>query len=411
MAAYTSGSALDVQCLLDDGSLDPLFHGGHVVQVTFLQGTFQNLSAVRIDGGQVFVAGAFHDNSQGCIVPAVACLDGQGPVAAFGNAGLAEVAVPGGWATDLAIQPEEGVVLLGQGYVNSGNHSFLTQFSLNGSVVGCFGTGGMLVNSSSGYWNALATQSDGSIVVAGYSYASSSSMVQRFGSEGQGPEDPAGTAVAGDPALSAIPWSNVAIQADDSIVLAGPLYDGAANSLAVAQLASDGSVDTAFGDSGITGTVFQNSTYLNSPLFLRMSVDGDIAAGGYYYPNSSPAHYIDAAHYLDGLPVTVTAPARRLAGGRSRSRGGEHVERPGVVQRRQRHNLYRPYQFWRRLSVVVEPDGRQDLPGQPHLCDSGHISGDGYDYGLLRRRRHRNGAGEGGRRLAASQSGAGRRSE
>ena len=134
-------------------------------------------------------------------------------------------------------------------------------------------------------------------------------MVQRFSSDGRWPEYPAGIAVAADPALSAIPWSNVSIQADDSILLAGLDYQGAANSLAVGELTPDGSVDTAFGDSGMTGTVFQNDTNLEPPLFLETARTATSRPGATStIPTRTLRGFIDAAHYLaSGLPVTEEA--------------------------------------------------------------------------------------------------------
>ncbi len=201
-------------------------------------------------------------------MPAVACLDGQGPVTAFGVAGLAEVVVPGGWSTGLAVQPNGDVLLLGQGYINSADQSFLTQFDSSGIVnVSAFGTAGMVLSGC----EAGGARRQRSLTDRSWSPDTPTLLGCRWSSVS------AATAVPGvsggnrgrrrSPPCLPFPGPTFRFRPTNTCWPGSIIKRREFACRGI--LTPDGSVDTAFGDSGMTGTVFQNDTKLEPPLFLE----------------------------------------------------------------------------------------------------------------------------------------------
>lgn len=142
-------------------------------------------------------------------------------------------------------------------------------YSQAGSLDTSFGTGGKVVtsfNSGADKAYGVALQSDGKIVVAGYSYSSiygndfacaryntNGSLDTTFGINGMKTYDL--QVGSDDKAYS------VDIQLDGKIVLAGYSDDGSDKAGAVIRLNTDGTLDTSFSSDG---KVFTNFTYLST---------------------------------------------------------------------------------------------------------------------------------------------------
>jgi len=191
----------------------------------------------------------------------------------FGNGGkvITEFGVGNSSANAAAVQPDGKFVAVGSN--RTGNvggpdtYKFvLSRYNTNGSLDTAFGTGGTVVTAIGNRDNvafAVAIQSDGKIVAAGYSsnidtgisftlvrYNADGSLDTSFGNGGK--------VITPNNGL----FHAVAIQPDGKIIAAGKMFfggeaDGA--SFALLRYNTNGSLDTSFGTGGIVTTQFSNS--------------------------------------------------------------------------------------------------------------------------------------------------------
>jgi uncharacterized delta-60 repeat protein len=163
----------------------------------------------------------------------------------------------------------------GGGNSNPASGSLDTSFGINGEVT--TGIGGSDDGASS-----AAIQSDGKIVAAGHVYNGTNYdfAVVRYNTDGSldtsfGSGGKVTTAIgATDEAASA-----VAIQSDGKIVAAGYVYNGTDNDFAVVRYNTDGTLDLSFGTGGKVMTDFGMGSDLASGVAIQS--DGKIVAAGY----------------------------------------------------------------------------------------------------------------------------------
>ncbi|MGA9109772.1 MAG: delta-60 repeat domain-containing protein, partial [Smithella sp.] len=156
--------------------------------------------------------------------------------------------------------------------------------SVSGSLDTTFGTGGIVttpIGSYDAYAYALAIQSDGRIVVSGYSsngsnydfalvrYNTDGSLDTTFGTGGI-VITPMGSGY--DIAYA------LAIQSDGRILAAGNSYNGSNYNFALVRYNTNGSLDTTFGTGGIVTTSI--GTGDSEALALGIQSDGNILAAG-----------------------------------------------------------------------------------------------------------------------------------
>ena len=148
-------------------------------------------------------------------------------------------------------------------------------FGVGGKVTTTFGS------SQSVAANGMAVQSDGKIVVAGYTntavsldfalarYNEDGSLDTSFDGDGKVTTDFGKSSVA----------HSMALQADGKIVVAGYVFGGGQTDFALARYNSDGSLDTSFDGDGKLTTDFGTSFDVSSSLALQ--ADGKIVVVGY----------------------------------------------------------------------------------------------------------------------------------
>jgi uncharacterized delta-60 repeat protein len=156
----------------------------------------------------------------------------------------------------VAIQGDGKIIAAGDSF-NGGNYLWsiaLARYNSNGSLDTTFGAGGKALTDFGGGARAVAIQSDGKIVAAGYSYDSpynfllvrynsNGKLDAGFGSGGVVLTNMGGAATA------------VAIQSDNKIVAAGYFYNGIGYDFAVARYNSNGTLDATFGLGGRVNTM------------------------------------------------------------------------------------------------------------------------------------------------------------
>lgn len=194
----------------------------------------------------------------------------------------------------VAIQSDGKIVIAG--YTNAaGNNDFAVvrlntdgTIDTNFSASGTYGAGKQAINftgSSDDQAKAVAIQSDGKILVAGYTTASGNSdfAVVRLNTDGtlDTSFSPSGTYGAGKQTINFSGSSNdraeaIAIQSDGKIILAGTSN----NTFAATRLDTDGSPDTSFNSSNGSGKQTVSFGDASAAHAMALQSDGKIVLAG-----------------------------------------------------------------------------------------------------------------------------------
>ncbi|MBJ7347720.1 MAG: hypothetical protein JHC87_04000 [Thermoleophilaceae bacterium] len=200
----------------------------------------------------------------------------------FGSAGsvFTDFASDNDMLRALALQPDGKIVAAG----TSGGMFALDRYNSDGSLDPTFGTGGKLTTSIGGWVssaNAVAIQSDGKIVAAGYAYNGASDFALiRYNSDGSLDSSFDGDGMlqtdfgSGDSEYA----NGLAIQPDGQIVAAGVAYDGSNYVFGVARYNSDGSLDTAFDGDGLQTAHIESGE--DNARAVALQPDGKIVVAG-----------------------------------------------------------------------------------------------------------------------------------
>jgi uncharacterized delta-60 repeat protein len=212
----------------------------------------------------------------------------------------------------VAIQSDGKIVVAGYTYDGSRYSFALVRYKVDGTLDNAFGTGGKVtttIGTSDDQAKSVAIQTDGKIVVAGFSYIGSNYdfAVVRYNTNGTldnafGTAGKVTTAIGsyGDKANS------VAIQSDGKIVVAGS-RDGTDNDFALVRYNTNGSLDNAFGTGG---KVVTNITLEDKANSLAIQSDGKIVVGGssfssFGYPSTFALARYNSNGTLDNTFDTV----------------------------------------------------------------------------------------------------------
>jgi uncharacterized delta-60 repeat protein len=184
------------------------------------------------------------------------------------------------WARAMTLQSDGKMVVVGYSSNGSNDDFAIVRYNTNGSLDTTFGTGGKVtvgVGSSVDEAYAVTIQSDGKIIVAGRSHNGSNLdfAVIRLNTDGSLDTSFSGDGkVMVDFAGTTEDTQSVIVQSDGKIIVGGT-----SNSLfAMTRLNSDGSLDTAF---GVGGKVTTDATATSdSGYSLALQTDGKILMAG-----------------------------------------------------------------------------------------------------------------------------------
>ncbi|MFQ5806006.1 MAG: hypothetical protein ACE5I3_06105 [Phycisphaerae bacterium] len=208
----------------------------------------------------------------------------------------------------IAIQADGKIVVAGEAYGGATRQDFaLARYDTYGNLDDTFGSGGLVTTHfgwSSDYAYAVAIQTDGKIVAAGYTYQGYPTYydfaVARYNTDGSLDT----TFGADGKVITHFGYRYeyayaMAIQADDKIVLAGYTDNGYPTSrdFALARYNTDGSLDNDFGTAGLVSTDF--ALNWDTAYAVTIQADGAIVAAGVTYSlgyNFALARY----HHSDG---------------------------------------------------------------------------------------------------------------
>lgn len=269
---------------LGPGSLDPRFGtGGQVVTDFGPTHDVAHALAIQIDGKIVAVGDTGSDF-------AIARYERDGSLdTSFGDSGTRIIDLGGSeLLADVAVQSDGSILATGYSISDGNSDVVLTKFLENGQFDGAFGSNGVVVTDVSvlDRPQALAVQSDGKIVVGGWTItaadlniSSANFMLLRykpngvldtsFGADGIVVTDFFG---ARDQAY------DLALDEDENILAVGIAQGVGISDFAVARYKSDGTLDATFGNGGRVTTDLSGSSDRADAIAIQE--DGKILVGG-----------------------------------------------------------------------------------------------------------------------------------
>ncbi len=268
------------------GDLDTTFNGTGKVTTPIGGADDVGYSMALQSDGKILVAGySFNGNNYDFTVvryTGAGALDGD-----FGTGG--KVSTPVGNSDDyglrIAVQSDGKIVTVGSSYSGTSYEFAVVRHSSDGALDTGFGTGGKVttpVGSGDAYGYSVAIQSDDKIVVAGHAfngsnwdfaivrYTSAGVLDSSFGSGGKvmtpiGPTTDLGY--------------NMTLQSDGKIIVAGYSHNGSTIGFALARYTEAGALDTSFGSGGTVTTVIGSSADIGRSVAVQS--DGKIVVAGY----------------------------------------------------------------------------------------------------------------------------------
>ena len=227
-----------------DGSLDNSFGGGIVNTRVGNSADIAHSVAIQTDG-KIVVAGSTSNIQDTGYSFAVVRYNPDGSLdTSFNGTGMVSTPVgnSGSGAGDLAIQTDGKIVVAG----SSGNDLAIVRYNADGSLDTTFNGSGIVLTPV-GRANSVAIQANGKIIAAGGTGSSGSGFtLVRYNADGSLDTSFNGTGIVITPAGNS--WggaSDLAIQTDGKIVVVGYSVD-----FAVVRYNPDGSLDTSFGGTG-----------------------------------------------------------------------------------------------------------------------------------------------------------------
>lgn len=215
----------------------------------------------------------------------------------FGNGGIATT--PDGVGYAVKIQADGKIVAAG---MSSDQKFMVTRYNSDGSLDNTFGNGGFVITQiGSGYSfaNSLAIQSDGKIVLTGHSEISINNIgiaMTRYNTDGSLDNAFGNSGIVTLDLNSTYDIANsIAIQSNDQKIIVGGTMGN--NSVLVARFNSNGTLDNSFGTNGIISTQVGSSSSSNS---MKLQTDGKIIITGGMMDSQGYTQFLTIRYNLDG---------------------------------------------------------------------------------------------------------------
>lgn len=269
------------------GDLDTTFDGDGILAINLAPGADDYATAVKVlNNGKIMVAGTAMIGGVNQFAVLRFLANGT-PDASFDGDGRAFISFgDDASAAAMVIQSDGKVVVAGS--VSSGGYSdfALTRLNVDGSLDSSFnGTGKVVTSLDTAYDDAeaVALQSDGKIVVAGYisGGAGGDYALARYLADGSLDTSFNGTGKVVASIRSSLDVATaVVIQPDGRIIVGGQSL-GASDDFALARFMPSGVLDSTFGTAGIAITDFGGNA--DTPSGMALQSDGKIVVVGHIY--------------------------------------------------------------------------------------------------------------------------------
>lgn len=298
-----------------DGSLDTTFNGTGQATTSFTNNDDYGESVAVQSDGKIVLAGRAYDGNR--YLFAVVRYNPDGTLdTTFNGTGKITTNVSGGnsYGQSVAVQSDGKIVVAGWSDTPTSNPVFaVVRYNNNGTLDSSFNGGGIVntdVGPNDDYGYSVAIQSDGKIVVGGYSFSGSSngftlvrynangSLDTTFNSTGK-----VTTVVGSEGSIG----KSVVIQSDGKIILAGR-SNGDIPALALVRYNANGSLDTTFNGTGKVTTPIGDGTGLYQSVALQNN--GKIVVGGYTHYGTNYDFAVVRYNADGSLDTPLVAPAK-----------------------------------------------------------------------------------------------------
>ncbi|BAY76081.1 FG-GAP repeat-containing protein [Nostoc linckia NIES-25] len=313
-----------------DGTLDTTFNTTGKVTTDFNADKDGSYSIAVQDDGKILVAGYSNNGTDDDF--AIARYNSDGSLdTTFNTTGKVttdfNASKEGG--NSIAIQ-DDGKILVA-GYSNNGTDDdfAIVRYNSDGSLDTTFNTTGIVTTDFNGNdeaGNSITVQSDGKILVAGYSnngtnndfaiarYNSDGSLDTTFNSTGK---------VTTDFNSSDEGGYSITVQDDGKILVVGTSNNGSNNDFAIARYNSDGSLDTTFNTTGKVTTDFNGNDEAGNSITVQD--DGKVLVAG-YSNNGSNDDFAIARYNSDGtLDTTFNTTGKFTSDFNGNDEGGNSI--------------------------------------------------------------------------------------
>ncbi len=311
-----------------DGSLDRSF-GSNGIVTTAVGSNSNHGHSVAIQSDEKIVAAGWSYNGINKDFALVRYNPNGSLDESFGSAGIVTTAIgsDSDYAQSVAIQSNGKIVVAGYSRIGINNDFALVCYNPNGSLDSSFGSAGIVttsIGSGNAYAQSVAIQSDGKIVVTGYSsndgyiinftlvrYNPDGSLNTSFGSGG---------IVTTEVGKYSSYAKSVIIQSDGKIVAAGNSNSNDKDDFALVRYNPDGSLDSNFGSAGIVTTAIGSSSDIANSVAIQSN--GKIVAAGYSDNNGNndfalvrynPDGSLDTGFSSDGIVTTAIGSSGDIA--------------------------------------------------------------------------------------------------
>ncbi len=202
----------------------------------------------------------------------------------FGNKGftVTEVSNEKDNGESVAIQPDGKIVVVGSTDHKPTTDIVLIRYDENGSIDYSFGINGIVItdiNSSLDIGKSLVIQSDGKIIVSGFTHIINKFFMTLLRYDSNGVLDP--TFGNGGIVITDINGRrgkmDMAMQNDGKIILVGPSEVESSHHFTVLRFNNNGSLDKGFGNNGVTKTIIGNYSEAES---VALDLNGNIVVAG-----------------------------------------------------------------------------------------------------------------------------------
>ena len=320
-----------------DGSLDTGFGSGGKVLTDFSGGHDESYGLALQPDGKIVAAGQSHNGANYDFAVARYNADGSLDTGFGGGDGRVTIPFGSGHdeSGTVALQSDGRIVMAGRSHNGTDYDFALARVESDGTLDTTFDTDGKVttpIGSSDDYGQDVAVQDDGRILVSGgmyngadvdfvlVRYHSNGSLDTAFGSGGKvitpiGASDERGNAVA--------------LQFNGKIVVAG--YTVLNNhDFALARYNRDGSLDTTFGSAGLVTTAIGGGIDVGNSLALQS--DNSILVAGYSHNGGN--YDFALARYVGDPPapeITVTGNSQVIADGDTTPDAADHTDVGGAA--------------------------------------------------------------------------------
>lgn len=213
-------------------------------------------------------------------------------------------------ATSVGIDSSGKIIIGGSLTTLGDNRPFVARFDKNGSLDTTFGISNGYTAFSNPNSSLIKTiiQSDGTILQIGFD--SQGAFIIRYSKDGiaDATFGEAGISFFSIPGLAVI-FTDIAVQVDSKLVVAGITRLSNFNSLLIARFNSDGSLDQSFAQGGSLVTPYvTNGTFLET---IAIDSNGALVAGGYNFriPNEGSPNIAVVKTVVDSLQTSTLSSA------------------------------------------------------------------------------------------------------